>query len=221
MPKRARELSAVEVRRLVQAGSHAVGGVTGLYLSVSHTGARSWIFRIMIAGKRREMGLGGFPDVSLADARTRARELRQLVRDGIDPLQQKDDARKALKREKQALTFEQAVGIFFETKRRPEFSSDRHARIWLNSIRNHIYPHIGEKQIRQISASYVLNALEPLWVRTPHTGKKVRQRLEQVFEWAKVRGHYEGDNPAAWAGNLRLQLPSPEKVSPTEAHAAV
>ena len=221
VPKKAKELSALEVRRLNSRGLHAVGGVTGLYLNIQESGAKSWILRIMIGGKRREIGLGGFPDVSLSDARMDARDQRRQVSAGIDPLELKVQARQMLKREQQALSFKEAVEQFFETKRRPEFSSEKHAKIWLNSISNHIYPSLGDRRIASITSSEILSALEPLWAEKPQTGKKVRQRLEQVFEWAKVRNHYVGDNPALWGGNLRMQLPSPEKVAPTDPHPAV
>ncbi|WP_044043256.1 Arm DNA-binding domain-containing protein [Octadecabacter antarcticus] len=113
MPKQAKELSAIEVRQMVQPGLHAVGGVTGLYLTVAQTRARSWILRVKIGNKRREMGLGGFPDVTLADARAKARILRQQISEGIDPVEQKAEARIALKREQDALTFKEAVELFW------------------------------------------------------------------------------------------------------------
>lgn len=221
MPKKAKQLSAIEVRRLNSPGMHTVGEVTGLYLYVQQTGAKSWILRIVIGDKRREIGLGGYPDVSLADARHAAREHRRQVSVGIDPIEEKIKARRALKCEQQALMFKEVVEQFFETKRRPEFSSEKHARIWINSLRNHIYPYLGDRRIASVTSSDVLNALSKVWSQTPQTGKKIRQRLEQVFEWAKVRDHYEGANPARWEGNLQMQLPSPGKVAPTNPHPAV
>lgn len=99
MPKKAKELSAQEVKRLTKPGMHAVGGVAGLLLQVSQTGARSWILRATVGSKRRDIGLGGYPDVTLAVARKKAREARELISRGVDPVEHRRALNERLKSE--------------------------------------------------------------------------------------------------------------------------
>ena len=115
MARKSKELSALEVGRLSDAGYHHVGGVSGLVLQVSKTGSKSWLLRVLIGGKRREMGLGGYPDVTLAGARERARVMREKIDNGIDPLAERRAARDALAAAvASALTFQQAAEKYIE-----------------------------------------------------------------------------------------------------------
>ncbi|HMV64278.1 MAG TPA: Arm DNA-binding domain-containing protein [Rhodocyclaceae bacterium] len=117
MPKKARELAPIEVQRLTKPGMHTVGGVAGLYLQVLPTGARSWVLRVMVAGKRRDMGLGGFPDVTLAQVREKAREARATIEKGIDPIAERAAARSALAASRgAAVSFEDAARQFITAK---------------------------------------------------------------------------------------------------------
>lgn len=117
MPRKATELSALEVKRLTTPGMHAVGGVSGLYMQVLPTGARTWVLRVRIAGKRRDMGLGGFPDVPLAHAREKARDARAKIDSGIDPIAERAAARSALAAQRGAeITFDEAARKFIESK---------------------------------------------------------------------------------------------------------
>ena len=220
MPRKPNSLSALEVRRLTKPGMHTVGEVPGLYLNVSTTGAQSWILRIMIGKKRREIGLGGYPEVGLADARTTAREMRKAVSEGRDPLEERREARAALK-QRVVLTFRQAAETFFEEKKRPELRSGKHAQNWLSSVRMHAYPIIGERSIEAIKGTEILDVLTPIWTTKTPTAKRLRQRIEEIFEWAKVRGACDGENPARWAGHLREQLPKPGKITTVKKHPAV
>ncbi len=221
MPKKAKELSALEVRQLTKPGNHAVGGVAGLCLLVSATGARSWILRVTVGDKRREMGLGAFPDVPLADARAQAREAKAKVAAGVDPVEERQKIRVEMRMRQAALTFEQAAQAFFDTKKRLELSSDKHAKLWINSLRNHVIPQIGGKPIAEIDDQGILEILRPLIVGKPETGRKLRQRLEQIFDWAIAGKHYVGENPARLAGTLKAQLPSSAKLAKRTSHAAV
>ncbi len=222
MPRKPKELSPLELRRLTDPGLHAVGGVTGLYLNVSDTGARSWILRATIGSKRREMGLGPFPDVGLAEARNLAREAKAVIARGGDPIEERREAMLTLRASQhRGKPFGDVVEEFFYAKKRPELGSDKHARNWLSSVRQHALPSLKSKPTAEIDAQDILNVLEPIWLEKTPTAKRLRQRLEEVFEWAKVHGHYEGENPARWAGHLKEMLPKPDRVSKVVSHPAV
>jgi hypothetical protein len=139
MPKKAAELGALAVRRLSAPGLHFVGGVSGLALQILQSGGRSWILRIRIAGKRRDMGLGGYPDVPLADARESARAARAKVRAGIDPIEEQRQAREMLRlAQANAITFQRAAESYIETHS-PTWTNAKHAQQWTNSLATHAY----------------------------------------------------------------------------------
>lgn len=220
MPKKARELTATEVRRLGQ-GLHAVGGVAGLHISVKDTGARSWILRTMVGNRRRDLGLGGFPDVPLADARQRAREARELIRQGIDPTAQRQAARDALRAaEGKRLTFRKAAERFLERKR-PEFRSEKHAAQWASTLETYAYPVIGALPVDAVELAHIKRILDPIWTEKTETAKRLRGRIESVLAYAIASGFREGDNPARWRGNLDAVMPKPGKVAKVEHHRAL
>lgn len=231
MPKKARELTAVEVRRLTRPGFHAVGGVDGLHLSVNANGARSWILRYAVGEKisangkpyiqRRDLGLGGFPDVPLQQAREKARKVKDDLADGIDPLAQKKAARAALRAAQvKSMTFAKAMRLCHQ-KKRPEFKSDKHANDWINSLVMHAEPIIGNLPVDQIELADVLKVLEPIWQEKTETATRVRQRIEAVMAFCIVSGYRQGDNPARWEGNLKEVLPTPSKIRKVKHMAAL
>lgn len=206
MPKRAKELSAVEVKRLTKPGTHAVGGVAGLALQVTASGARSWIFRYRFKTQRREMGLGPFPDVPLATARGYAREARAQIWQDIDPISARREAAMS------AMSFETATERYY-TEKAVEFRSDLHRKQWLASLQRHVLPTMGSKPVSDIGLQDVLDALRPIWMEKTETASKVRQRIERVLDFATVSGFRSGENPARWRGNLDMVLPAPTKVT--------
>jgi len=221
MPKKARELSPLQVRRLKSPGLHPVGGVDGLYLQVKDSGARSWILRVSVGDRRRELGLGGFPDVELAQARERAREMRDQMRQGIDPIAARKAAQDALRAaQARALTFDEAARKC-HAKKSPEFRSVKHRADWINSITTHVSPVIGTMPVADVQVGDVVRVLEPIWTTKTETATRVRQRIEDVIDWATVAKYREGPNPAAWDGNLEHALPKPSKVRKIEHHAAI
>ena len=144
MPRKARELSALEIKRLVKPGRWSVGGVDGLALQVTGTGARSWVLRITPAGRRREMGLGSFPEVSLALARQKARDARELVRQGINPVDAKQAARSAATAARAASkTFAECAAKYIEIKS-PEWANVKHMGQWRTTIETFANPVIGK-----------------------------------------------------------------------------
>lgn len=226
MPKKARVLSALEAKRLSHPGTlgvaaFSVGGVDGLQLEIAPTGARSWIIRMMVGGKRRKMGLGGYPDIPLGKARERAREARELVRNGIDPVEdRKVKQAELVSAQQRGLAFSAAMLKLLERKA-PEFKSARHAKLWRSSLELYAVPSLGKMLVSEIAREDVLRILEPIWFEKTDTAKRLRQRVEAVLQWSTVAGHRSGENPARWKGNLDAFLPSPSKVAKTSHHPAL
>jgi hypothetical protein len=197
MPRKAKELSALEVGRLSEPGLHFVGGVVGLAMQVQASGARSWVLRLSIAGKRREMGLGGFPDVTLADARRRAREEREKADKGVDPIVERKAAASKLRAEAaKAYTFKESALAYIEAHE-SSWRNAKHAEQWRNTLAT-TYPTIGALQVRDVALPHVLAILQPIWKTKTETASRLRGRLESVLDWATARGYREGLNPARW-----------------------
>ena len=221
MPKKAAELSPLAVSRLTKPGLNFVGGVAGLALQVLESGGRSWILRLKIGDKRRDMGLGGFPDVGLADAREAARQARAKVRNGIDPIQEAQDARDLLKlAQANAVSFSRAAAAYIETHE-AGWKNAKHAQQWRNSLEAHTYSHIGDVLVRDIELRHVLSVLEPIWRSKTETATRVRGRIEKILDWATTRGYRQGLNPARWKGHLENLLPAPNKIAKEQHHPAL
>jgi Phage integrase central domain/Arm DNA-binding domain len=189
VPKRAKELGPLEVKRLTKPGVHAVGGVAGLALQITGTGACSWVFRYRHNGRRREAGLGSFPDVPLAKAREYAREAREQLRNGVDPIAERQAERRRL------LTFAEAVELY-DKEKTVEFSSKLHRKQWRASLERHAIPTLGAMAVTDIALHDVLETLRLIWTEKTETASKVRQRIERVLDYATVAGHRTGENPA-------------------------
>lgn len=221
MPKKVEELSALVVSRLTAPGFHAVGGVAGLHLSISGTGARSWVLRIMVGGKRRDMGLGGFPDVTLAQAREKAREKRAMVAEGIDPIEARRVAQSRLIADSlTAITFESAAKDYIKAHS-PGWRNAKHGAQWRSTLENYAYPKIGAVLVRDVALTHVLAILEPIWTEKTETASRLRGRIESVLDWATARGYREGLNPARWRGHLDKLLPNKGKIAKVDHHPAL
>lgn len=221
MPKKARELSAYQVRRLSKRpGKHAVGGVAGLLLEVKSTLTASWTFRVVIGDRRPDIGLGGYPDVTLEQARAQAREIREQIRQGIDPLAARRAAQDSLRAAAAArMTFDEAALKCWRA-RSQEFRNAKHAAQWLSTLTRYAKPIVGALPVDQVDLAHVVRILEPHWLTKTETMSRLRGRIETVLEWARVAGYRTGDNPAAWA-TLKHVLPNPGKVATVEHHAAL
>jgi integrase len=220
MPKKAKELAALQVARLTKPGLHAVGGVAGLHLQIDGN-ARSWILRATIGNRRPDMGLGGYPDVTLAGAREAARVARAKIRAGIDPIAEARAARSALKAATAvAWTFEACAKAFIDAKA-PEWKNAKHAAQWTTTLERHAYPKIGSLQVSDVELPQVLSVLEPIRTTKTETASRVRNRMEVVLDWATVRGYRKGPNPARWRGHLDKLLPKPSKISKVVHHRAL
>lgn len=222
MPKQAKEMKALQVKNLSSPGRHAVGGVNGLYLNITETGARSWILRATVGLKRRHIGLGSYPEVSLAQARDLALEMRRKINVGIDPVEERQTERAALvAAHKHQTTFQEAFSRFFEEKIEGELQNAKHRKQWQSTLRRYAFPVLGEKAVPEIAVDDVLAVLRPIWITKNETASRVRQRIEAVLDWSKVMGLRDGANPARWKGNLQQLLPSPNKVQKENRYPAI
>ena len=186
-PHPEKALTAVQVRRLSAAGRYADGN--GLYLVVDPSGARRWVLRTVVHGRRRDIGLGGLKVVSLADGRELAARYRRIARDGGDPLQERQKSRKI------APSFEEAARRVYDAQK-STWRNAKHAAQWINTLETYAFPLIGAAGVDQIQTPDLLRVLSPIWLKKPETARRVRQRMSVVFDWAKSAGHRTGDNPA-------------------------
>ncbi len=238
MPKIAKELSALEVRRLSRPGWHAVGGVAGLLLQIrpplrsEAPPPRSWILRLSVAGQRQLIGLGSYPQVSLADARELARKLSLEAKGGVNLLAQKRAQRSALiaaaARNK---TFRDCADAYMKAHA-SDYTNPKHRQQWASTIQTYAYPQIGELLVADITMRHVLDVLQqktkyrkdsegPLWTTKPETAKRLLDRIRRVLDYATVNEYRSGVNPATWKGYLDTQLPSPRGIKPVKHHPAV
>ena len=190
-PRRAhpdKVLTAAKVKKVSQAGRHADGN--GLYLVVDPSGARRWILRTVVHGRRRDIGLGGLKIVSLAEARDLAMQYRRIARDGGDPLQERRNARRIVP------TFEAAARSVHK-EHKATWRNTKHASQWINTLAEYVFPLIGDRPVDQIDTPELIRVLTPIWLTKPETARRVRQRISTVLDWAKAAGHRSGDNPVA------------------------
>lgn len=223
MPKKAAALSALVVGRLVRPGRHAVGGIEGLVLDVSASGARSWVLRYRAGGRRRELGLGAYPAVTLAAAREKARQARADIAQGVDPIEARKAARSALQAaQASALTFDECARQYIAAHE-VGWRSAKHAAQWSSTIEAYCARIIGSMLVRDIETAHVVKVLTAgdLWTAKTETASRLRGRIESILDWARVRGLRTGENPARWRGHLDALLPAPAKVQRVGNHAAL
>lgn len=178
------KLSARRVETLKEPGFYGDGD--GLYLSVKPTGSKSWILRTVVHGKRRDLGVGPSDLVSLAEARDKARAWRKVAREGGDPY---------ASRNAETISFEEAT-VEYHRLVAQSFRSEKHAAQWLAGMKKHVFPAFGDRMISNVGVVDVRKALEPIWINTHETARKIKQRIEAVFDWARAEGHYGPENPA-------------------------
>lgn len=221
MGMKAKELGALAVSRITRRGISFVGGVAGLGLNVTQYGSKSWVLRYQVGGKRRDMGLGGYPDVPLAAAREAAREARTKLSQGIDPIQHARERRSALiAAQVSAITFDQAAEKYIEAQE-AGWKNAKHAQQWRNTLNVYASPKIGRLLVRDVTLPHILAILEPIWREKTETASRLRNRLELVLDWAIARGFRTEPNPARWKGHLDKLLPAPSKVAKKAHHAAL
>jgi integrase len=213
------KLTALAIDKAKRRGYYGDGG--GLFLQVSASGSKSWVFRFRDAGRLHEMGLGATHTIGLAEAREKAWECRRLRLDGIDPIEARKVARaQARLAAATATTFKDCAERYIAAHR-AGWRSRTHSAQWPSTFGRYVYPIFGSLPVQGVDVGLVLKVLEPIWTVKPETAARVRGRIESVLDWAAARGYRQGDNPARWRGHLENLLPTKSKVRRVKHHAAL
>ncbi|OOY33881.1 hypothetical protein BOV90_09815 [Solemya velum gill symbiont] len=223
MAKTIKRLTDLKVKRLKEIGSYPDG--EGLYLQITKTGAKSWLYRYEVGGKGRKKGLGAYPTVSLEKARATAHECRLHRQQGLDPI----DYAKQLEEEKaaqkqldkaQTKTFKLCAAEYIDA-RKAEWSNAKHAHQWSQSLESYAFPCFGEMPVQDVNVALVMEALKPIWTTKNETATRVRQRIESILDYATTLHYRSGENPARWKGHLDKVLPKPTKIRTVVHHPAM
>ena len=182
-------------------------------LVVRDSGSRAWVLRYQIGGRRRDMGLGPYPEIGLADAREMALDARRLIkRDGKDPIAERGRAK--------GHDLQEAAEALIESKR-PGWRNAKHAAQWGSTLETYAYPKLGTLDVQSMDTAAVLDVLRPIWTTKTETASRVRQRIEAVLDYATAIKARTGDNPARWRGHLDHLLAKPSAVHKVKHHAAL
>lgn len=203
-------LSVLQIKSIKTPGWHCDGG--GLYLEVDPSGAKRWAMRLTIQGKRRDFGLGPLHKVTLQGARAKAAEYRELAYAGVSPPSKITRRYRARTGD---MTFARAADEV-HLARKGQWSNGKHVDQWINSLRDHVFPVLGEKPVAAVTTGDILQALSPIWTSKPETARRLRQRIRNVLDWARAAGHRSGDNPVDLIGDAL-----PRHISKTEHHEAL
>ncbi len=219
MARQIGKLSPAKVKNANRPGIYGDGG--GLWLNVGLAGNKSWLFRFMLDGRAREMGLGPFHTVGLAEARERAKAARALCIDGVDPIERKH-AERAAKRlaATRAVSFKDCAAKYIAANR-AGWKNPKHAAQWPATLQTYAYPIIGDLPVSAIETGQVTRILGPIWTTKPETASRVRGRIEAVLDYAATHRWRGGENPARWKGHLENVLPKRSRVRSVEHHAAL
>lgn len=218
MPKKlSNALTPLAVKN-AKPGSHVDGG--GLRLLVKDSGAKSWVYRFMLNGKTRDIGLGpaaGADAIALSTARDLASALRLKVKAGTDPLEERQrEAAEALAAAQAAqvagMSFKAVAETYIATNE-GSWRNDKHRQQWKNTLASYVYPVIGDLPIAEVGTAHVLKILEPIWKDKAETASRVRGRMETILDAAKARGYREGENPARWRGHIAQILPARSRLT--------
>lgn len=202
-------LTSIEVATAKKPGLYADG--LGLYLQVAAGGSKSWIFRYMLSGTPRKMGLGSVHTVSLKMAREKAQECRLKLLDADDPIERRKAERLAkLSASTTTITFRDAADRYIGTQR-SGWKNLKHANQWKATLEAYVYPTFGDLAVSDVDVGLVLTALESIWTAKPESASRVRGRIESVLDWATARGYRQGDKPGALARPSRQATPGTQQ----------
>jgi len=215
MARSINRLSALGARKQTRPGLYHDGG--GLYLQIGGSGSKSWTYRYMLAGKAREMGLGPFRIVSLADTREKAAEASRLRLAGIDPIAARNnEVLKARVGRESTKTFMDCGRQYIESHR-AEWKNEKHGAQWQATLDTYVGPVFGDSPVQDINLTLIMRVLEPIWTTKTETASRIRGRIERILDWATTAGYRRGENPARWRGHLENLLP--QAVQSPQGHA--
>lgn len=219
MARQVNRLTSKFVEAADKRGYYADGD--GLYLQVTEAGKKSWVFRYARDGRKREMGLGPFPRVSLKNARVQLAKHQAELNGGEDPIdKRKRDRAQSQEDSKGLKTFKEYATEYIREKS-AEWSNAKHGKQWSSTLSTYVYSVFGNLPVSMIETEHVLKALKPIWQSKTETATRVRQRIETILDAAKAEGMRKGDNPARWKCHLSHILPNPSKVRKVRHHAAL
>lgn len=218
------KLSALQVEKQKRPGLYGDGGGLWLQVTDSKSGkpTKAWVFRYMLQGRARKMGLGAVHTVPLKLARERAADLRLKVHDGIDPLAEREALAAAglARAAKPTKTFQWCAEQYIAGQE-AEWKNSKHRQQWRNTLTTYVYPVLGALPVSSIDTELVLQVIEPIWAEKRDTAGRIRGRIETVLNWARARGYRDGDNPARFDGHLKETLPKRSKTRGRKHHAAL
>jgi integrase len=198
------KLTALFVAKTTKPGRYADGG--NLYLQIAQGGTKSWLFRYMVDGKARTMGLGSVDIVSLSDAREKAHGQRRLLLDRIDPLKSRQDEKHRQRLEMaNSKTFKQCAEEFLDANE-ANWKNAKHSAQWRSTLARYVYPIFGDVAVASVDTGMILKVLDGIWNEKPETASRLRGRIERILSWATPRGYRSGENPARWQGHLKEAL---------------
>ena len=205
---------------LTSHGRYSDALIKTLHLWVKASGKQYWIYRYKLNNVRKDMSLGPYPKITLDKARELAILANNKVSSGEDPQGERLENKKKTLAESIHPTFE-VFALDYITKRRSEWSNEKHANQWLSSLQRFVFPVIGKMKLKDIETKHILKILSPIWETTTHSAFRLRGRLERILARATVLGLRSGMNPALWKGHLQELLNSPAKISPVKHHRAL
>jgi integrase len=204
-------MAALSVRKVETAPAGRYTDGRGLMLVVKPSGTRSWVLRYQLNGRRRDMGLGPYPEVTLSAAREKALLARRQIVEGVDPLNAPTP---------RSMSFREAAADLIASKN-PGWRNAKHAAQWTSTLRTYADPMLGCLDVKAIDTRHVLSVLRPVWISKPETASRLRQRIEAVLDYAAAQGLRDGQNPSRWRGHLQNLLPRPSAVRRVQHHPAL
>lgn len=216
MARISERLTALRVQHLKAPGRHPDGG--GLYLQITPSGGKSWIFRYRRNSRERQMGLGPLRFVTLAQAREKARVARSLLFEGQDPIERATLA--PVVQTPSGVTFDEATRSYIDLNK-TAWRNAKHAQQWRNTLNTYALPTLGAKRLGQIETADVVQVLRPIWLVKTETASRLRSRIEAILNWGTAHGYRQGENPARWRGHLEMIFPAKTRVAKVKNHPAL
>lgn len=213
-------LTDLFIKNITKPGRYTDSETKGLNLQVKPSLQKYWALRYLFNGKRHDLSIGSYPDISLKEARKRAIAARNQLNHGINPKTPKESLLAPVKQESSQPTFSEYAVTCHELKRL-EWANEKHSSQWINTLRDYAFPIIGDLPINQVDTDHILQILEPIWVKKTETASRLRARIEWVLASATTRKMRSGFNPALWRGHLETILQKPSKVTPVQHHKAL